>query len=213
MQGLFTWAYDPSAHPLPYDPAQAQHVLDADGWRMGTDGVRVKNGKRLDITLLGISGSAASSSLITQISAYAAAVGIRLHIRTLTPFLITSPSGPLYQGKFQLSQFTEQSQADPDATWIIGCDQRAPHGFNFTRYCDPQTQAALDDGASTFDRARRLRDYALVQRRLIAQQPMIFLYQVNEVDVVPNWLSGYTPSMYTAPYTFVYNWKIDARKT
>jgi peptide/nickel transport system substrate-binding protein len=213
LQGLFTWAYDPSAHLPPYDPAQARAVLDADGWHMGPDGVRVKNGKRLDISLLGISGSAASSSLITQISAYAGAIGMRLHIRTLTPMLITSPAGPLYQGKFQVAQFTEESQVDPDAAWIIGCDQRAPHGFNFTRYCDPKTQALLDDGSSTFDRARRLRDYALVQRRLIAAQPMIFLYQVKEIDVVPDWLRGYTPSMYTSPYTFVYNWKIAARKT
>ncbi|HEY9181496.1 MAG TPA: peptide ABC transporter substrate-binding protein [Candidatus Baltobacteraceae bacterium] len=213
MQGLFTWAFDPSAGTVPYDPARARRVLEADGWRLQPDGVRVKNGKRLDVSLLGISGSAASNSLVTQISAYAAAVGIRLHVRTLTPFLITSPSGPLYQGKFQVAQFTEMSQADPDATWIIGCDQRAPHGFNFTRYCDPHTQALLDDGASTFDRARRLRDYAQVQSRLIAEQPMIFLYQVKEVDVVPKWLSGYTPSMYTSPYTFVYKWRIAPRKT
>jgi peptide/nickel transport system substrate-binding protein len=213
MQGLFTWAYDPSAGTVPYDPAQARRILEADGWRAGADGVREKNGKRLEISFLGITGSAASSSLITQITAYAAAVGIRLHVRTLTPFLITSPSGPLYQGKYQVAQFTEMSQADPDATWIIGCDQRAPHGFNFTRYCDARTQALLDDAASTFDRARRMKDYAQVQRRLVEEQPMIFLYQVKEVDVVPDWLTGYQQSLYTSPYTFVYKWKTAAKKT
>lgn len=213
MQGLFTWAYDPSAGRVPYDPVQAQRILEADGWHAAPDGVRIKNGKRLDISLLGISGSAASSSLVTQITAYAASVGIRLHVRTLTPFLITSPSGPLYQGKYQIAQFTEMSQADPDATWIIGCDQRAPHGFNFTRYCDARTQALLDDAASTFDRARRLHDYALLQRRLVKMQPMIFLYQVKEVDVVPDWLTGYQQSLYTSPYTFVYKWKIARKRT
>jgi peptide/nickel transport system substrate-binding protein len=213
MQGLFTWAYDPSVPKIPYDPAQARKLLDADGWRTGSDGVRVKNGKPLELSLIVISGVPAYSSLATQITAYAGAVGIRLRMRTLTPFFITSPSGPLYQGKYQISQFTEMSQADPDATWIVGCDQRAPKGFNFTRYCDPQTQAALDDAASTFDRKRRIRDYAIVQRRLAAQVPMMFLYQVKEIDVVPNWLTGYTPSMYTSPYTFVYNWKIGSKKT
>jgi len=213
MQSLFTWAYDPSAGTIPYDPAQARRILEADSWHAGTDGVRVKNGKRLDVSLLGISGSVTLSSLATQITAYAAAVGIRLHLRTLTPFVITSPAGPLYQGRFQVSQFTEMSQADPDATWIIGCDQRAPHGFNFTRYCDAQTQVLLDDAATTFDRKRRLHDYALVQRRLVQMQPMIFLYQVKEVDVVPDWIAGYEQSMYTSPYTFVYKWKIVPRKT
>jgi len=211
MQGLFTWAYDPSAGTAPYDPARAKRLLSDDGWRVGPDGVRVKNGKRLDLSLMVIGGVTAYSSMATQIAATAAAVGIRLHPRTLTSFLITSPSGPLYQGKYQVSQFTEESQADPDATWIIGCDQRAPHGFNFTRYCDAKTQALLDDGASTFDKKRRLHDYAAVQRRLAADQPMIFLYQVREVDVVPNQLAGYTPSMYTSPYTFAYKWRIDLK--
>ncbi len=132
----------------------------------------------------------------------------RLSIKTLTPFSITAPAGPLYNGKFQVAQFTEQSQADPDAAWIIGCSQRAPHGFNFTRYCDRTTEKLLADGSSTFDRARRKRDYALVQRRLLYEVPMIFLYQVKEVDVIPDALTGYATSMYTSPYSFVYQWRL-----
>ncbi len=208
MRGLFTWAFDPSAQNIPYDPAGAKRLLEADGWHMSPDGVRRKNGVPLSLSFLAIAGSAASQMLVTQISADAANVGIQLVVRTLTAFFITSPTGPLYQGKFQVAQFGEESNVDPDAAWIIGCDQRAPHGFNFTRYCDPVTQALLDRASATFDRKTRLRDYAIVQRRLIQAQPMIFLYQVKEVDVVPDALTGYTPSMYTSPYTFAYRWKM-----
>jgi peptide/nickel transport system substrate-binding protein len=208
MQALFTWAYDPSVGNIPYDPAAAQKLLAADGWHMGAGGIRVKNGVPLSLSFLAIAGSAASAHLVTQIQAYAARIGMQLVVRTLTPFYITSPLGPLYQGKYQVAQFTEESQDDPDAAWLIGCSEVAPHGFNFTRYCDPVTQRLLDDASVTFDRARRMRDYALVQKRLREAVPMIFLYQVKEVDVVPNTLHGYSPSMYTSPYAFVYNWRL-----
>ena len=35
----------------PYDPAKAKALLDADGWKVGPDGIRVKNGQRLEFTL------------------------------------------------------------------------------------------------------------------------------------------------------------------
>lgn len=208
MQGLFTWAFDPSAGVIRYDPKRAAALLSTDGWKLGADGVRHKNGRRLDVSFLAIAGSAASSTVVNQIAAYAQNVGMHLTIRTLTPAFITSPSGPLYQGKFQVAQFGEMSNVDPDASWIIGCDQRAPGGFNFTRYCSARTQSLLDDASRTFERVRRIRDYAQVQRLLNSDVPMIFLYQVKEVDVIPENMRGYTPSMYTSPYTFAYNWKL-----
>ncbi|MFN2609057.1 MAG: ABC transporter substrate-binding protein [Acidimicrobiales bacterium] len=39
--------------PVPFDPAQAKSVLDADGWKVGSDGIRVKDGRRLSLTYLG----------------------------------------------------------------------------------------------------------------------------------------------------------------
>ena len=45
-----SWARDPSVHLPAYDPAAADRLLDAAGWRRGPDGVRAKNGKRLALT-------------------------------------------------------------------------------------------------------------------------------------------------------------------
>jgi len=208
MQSLFTWAYDPTAGTIPFDPARAERLLTDHGWRLDSDGIRYRDGKALSATLLEISGSAASSSVANLIAAEAARIGMRLTMKAVTPLLITSPSGPLYRGRFQVAQFTEQSSVDPDVAWIVGCDQRAPHGFNFTRYCDRTTQRLLDDASSAVDRARRLHDYAQVQRRLLAAVPMIFLYQVKELDAIPDNLRGYSQSMYTSPYTSVYRWTL-----
>ena len=39
-------------NPYHYDPAQAKKLLDEAGWKPGPDGIRVKEGKRLELTLL-----------------------------------------------------------------------------------------------------------------------------------------------------------------
>ncbi len=208
MKSLFTWAYDPDVGNLPYDPRLASSMLSSAGWKMGDDGIRRKDGKPLQVELLISSGSTASSNFGDVIAAYERAVGVEVQLKTLSPAELTSPSGPLYAGRFQAVLFTEQSQADPDARWILGCSQRAPHGFNFMRFCDPSIDAIFERAAATLNVAERKRYYAVVQRDLLATEPIDFLYQVVEVDVVPKRLSGYSSSMYTSPYTFVNDWRL-----
>lgn len=66
---------------LKYDPAEAKKTLDAAGWKPGPDGVRVKNGKKLDVgyTLLGDDplGKATAGALAAMLKP----AGIHLDIR------------------------------------------------------------------------------------------------------------------------------------
>ena len=206
MRGLFTWAYDPSVGNVPYDPGVAADLLQRAGWRSGPEGVRMKDGKALRLVLLSESGDASRNAIATQIAAYAAKIGMRLSIREITPDLMNSPEGPFHQGRYQIAQLPIESTDDPGASWLLGCNQFPPNGFNDMRYCDPRIQRLLDDGANTTDRNRRAHDYGEVQRLLLHGVPIIFLYQTTEVDVVPDWLANYRPSMYTGQFTFAYQW-------
>lgn len=58
MRGLFTWAYDPSAGNVPYDPSEAAAMLESDGWKAGPDGIRYKGGRRLENQLADYTGTA-----------------------------------------------------------------------------------------------------------------------------------------------------------
>ena len=44
MRGMFTWAFDPSAGTIAYDPVRARALLDVDGWSPGNDGFASKMG-------------------------------------------------------------------------------------------------------------------------------------------------------------------------
>lgn len=208
LQGLFTWAYDPKAGYVPYDPAAARALLESNGWKLGRNGIRSKNGTPLHVSLILPAGSAAWSSIGDEVVEYERAIGIDVSLLTRTSFVMTAPNGPIYQGNFQATFFTEQSSADPDATWLFACDQRAPGGFNFTRYCNRAVDRDFAAASSTFDRAKRAPYYAQIQRALIRDVPMDFIFQVKEIDIIPNALGGYTPSMYTSPYQFAWKWTL-----
>jgi len=40
---------DPTITPYPFDVAQAKQLLDDAGWKVGADGVREKNGVKLEL--------------------------------------------------------------------------------------------------------------------------------------------------------------------
>ena len=45
-----SWAFNPDLPKHEYDPAKAKKILDEAGWMPGADGVREKNGVRLEFT-------------------------------------------------------------------------------------------------------------------------------------------------------------------
>lgn len=47
-----SWGFDQKLKkPYAYDPKEAARILEADGWKLGSDGFRYKNGKKLSLTL------------------------------------------------------------------------------------------------------------------------------------------------------------------
>ena len=52
MRGLFIWAFDRGASALGYVPKRAQTLFARDGWVSGSDGIRVKGGRRLEIQVI-----------------------------------------------------------------------------------------------------------------------------------------------------------------
>ncbi|HTU82194.1 MAG TPA: ABC transporter substrate-binding protein, partial [Candidatus Acidoferrales bacterium] len=206
MRGLFTWAFDPGAALPPYDPAQAETLLARDGWIAGSDGVRIKNGRRLRVELAIPTGSSLTTRFATAIAAAERTVGIEVDLHQYSRTQFIANDGPLIQGRYQMSLYDYQAAVDPDASWMLACDQRAPHGFNVARYCNPAVDALLQRGAGSFDRTTRRAVYARVQRIVASDLPYAFICQISEVDVIPNDLRGYGHPL-LSPFTSVASWR------
>jgi peptide/nickel transport system substrate-binding protein len=208
MRGMFTWAFDPRAGTIAYDPSLARALLNRDGWALGPDGIRVKNGRRLEMQLVFSANAFVPDAIAPPMIEEARAVGIDLVIRQYDRRVLWAPDGPLYRGRFQTALLTLTNGLDPDPSVFLSCDQRPPNGYNFARYCNVAVDRVLRYGASIYDRAERRRIYSFVQRRLIADVPYDFLWQPSEIDVIPTALRGYEFSPGGGPYSFVAHWRL-----
>lgn len=206
MRGLFTWAYDPSVKALPFDPAAANALLDHDGWKRGSDGIRVKNGQRLSMQLVFPNGMPITTRFAVAIAAAVRSIGVDMSLRGYERQQFVARDGPLLGAHFQVSLYDYQGSFDPDVSWFLACDERAPSGFNMSGYCDAQTDRLLAQAASSFDRSVRLADYSAVQRRVQAAVPYVMLCQISEVDVIPSGLRGFAQPL-LSPFNSAGSWR------
>jgi peptide/nickel transport system substrate-binding protein len=207
MRGMFTWAFDPRIGTTAYDPARAGRLLTADGWTLGGDDVRVKRGHRLEISLISSTQYSIANEVIPIVIEEARDVGINLVTTVYDRSELFALDGPLNRGNFQAALMGFGSSVDPDPSSWIACDQRAPGGTNFSRYCSEAVDRALRRATSVYDRAERRPIYSFIQRRLAADVPYDFLWQAPEVDVIPSALRGYEPSL-VSPYNSVAQWSL-----
>lgn len=201
-EGLFLWAFDPTAYPdIPYDPADARKLLDDAGWRMGADGIRRKNGVPMHVQLILQAETPADAVASNDIAQYERAVGVGVTLKQYQVTQFVAPSdqgGPVYGGKFQMALYSFENGDDPDTTDQFACANVPPNGYNKSRICDPRIDALLAQGQRTYDLAHRKAIYARLERLLHEQMPIVLLYQRPELDAFTDRLQHQTTSLSTA---------------
>jgi peptide/nickel transport system substrate-binding protein len=98
---------------------------------------------------------------------------------------------------------------DPDDSWNFGCDQIPPRGQNIYFWCNPRADDAMRDAQSTFDIAKRARDYAIVQNQIIHDVPLLVLWQVERIDAYTMRLHGFSPSPAGSTFWNAWSWELD----
>lgn len=207
LRGLFTWAYNPRADDLRYDPGRAAALLDRAGWKRRADGTRWRNGKQLQLQLAFPAGSDITAQLATAIAAAETSVGVDVSLKRYAREVYMANDGPVMQGRFQMNLYGYQSQYDPDAAWLYACNQRSPGGFNEARYCNPSVDASLARASAIFDRPARRATYAQIQQRVLQDLPYFFLAQTSEIDVIPSGLQRYERPL-LSPFNSVARWSL-----
>lgn len=207
-QPKFSWAYDPDLKPLPYDLAQANTVLDQDGWRRGSDGIRVKNGQRLRIEVATITGSAVGNRMAVLLQAAWRSIGVDLEIKGYASSLMLASYGAggiVQTGKFDISFFSWLNGIDPDDSTTVMCDQIPPRGQNTSRFCSREIDAQERTALTYYDQSTRKRAYARVQQILVDRLPFLTMWFARRFDVVSDDVHGYKPAH--AVTTFWNTWE------
>ncbi|MBV8581501.1 MAG: peptide ABC transporter substrate-binding protein [Candidatus Eremiobacteraeota bacterium] len=214
LRGLFG-PYDAAPRLPTYDPAAAKAGLDAAGWTVGPDGVRMKNGQRLTLNLVYSVAQPIFRVVATQLQEELHAVGadVSLHAYSQTQFMAPAGSGgPVFGGRFDLFLGNIFSAAGPDAGSFFMCSERAPAGFNLARMCDPRFDARVERALTVYDRADNRRDVAAMESLLVEDAPQVALGQVRFISAFTDRLRDVAPTP-VSPFAGVWRWSLGAGGT
>ncbi len=204
----WSWAYTPDVPRYDFDPKKAQALLDQAGWTPGPDGIRVKDGKRLTLLIIGSIGSDSTRRFNQLLQSYLHAVGIEATIKEFPYGLVFDYNGPIRQGRFDLAAFTYSVNYDPSALQDDGCDQFSPAGANQSRLCDPDVDRLERQALAINDRAKRKALYAQIERLRMDDLGTFPLYYRDRIGVISDDLHGYVPSRGIMPNWNAWQWSL-----
>ena len=191
------------------DLASANRLLDAAGWRRQSDGIRVRNGVRLEITVAGIAGATNGERALILLQAALRNVGIALAIKNY-PYrtIFAAPDGPVYGGTYEMAFYSNTINWDPDISNFVRCDRWYPAGQNIYRFCDPRLDVLEHAGLQSDDPALRAPIYRKANRLMWNDVPYIPVYEGRRLIVRSDDLREYRPNMTSTPWWNAWEWDI-----
>jgi peptide/nickel transport system substrate-binding protein len=193
-----SWAFEPKVFNFTHDPAEAERLLDAAGFR-DPDGPGPLPRLRLSLKT--------STTEVYRLQAAAiqhdlARVGIAVDIRSSE---FQTLSADVLRGNFQLYTLQFVGVTDPDILRLVYHSQQAPPaGLNRVRYSNPQVDRLIEEASAASDDDRRRELYTQAQRLIADDVPYISLWYKTNVAIFQPDIHGVTLSP-IADFTFLKN--------
>jgi peptide/nickel transport system substrate-binding protein len=202
-----TFAHDTTLKCHTFDVNAAKSLLDSDGWTMGSDGYRHKNGVTLELRWSTTSNNNRREETELAAQQDLKNVGIKMDIVNYpanTYFGTVLPDGNFDIGEYASSA----SGGDPADNSQWDCDQfPSAGGFNVGHWCD-QTATTADKAALTNpDQTFRTQQYHTLYQQIADQVPAVFLYAYPDIAIHSSKVQGYAPGPFGPEETAgVWNW-------
>lgn len=176
------------ANPVNYDPAKAGQLLDAAGYPMGTNGIRVSSsGAPLEFRLYGRTNSPSSMKAVQYIQGYLAAVGIKIDITNISEDALTQKIG---EGKYDMFEWGWVVEPDPNyqlSTFTCANRSYLSQGsitanLSDSFYCNPAYDALYVQQGGETDRTKRTAIVKQMQQMLYDDAPYIITYYYDDLE-------------------------------
>jgi peptide/nickel transport system substrate-binding protein len=172
-----SWEDTSLAAQYSYDPAKAKQVLEANGYKLGSNGIfSTPSGQPLNFTIVNIGGYSDWVASLQVVQQEFKAVGINLTVDNLSS---TAYDTDMYTGKYQLGYNTESGGPGPfyELRQLLLSSNSAPIGqqasTNWERYSNPATDALFAEFPSASPAQ---------QHQIIDQLEQVM---VSDVPVIP----------------------------
>jgi peptide/nickel transport system substrate-binding protein len=204
------WAFDPSVRSYPFDLGAARRELSVAGYRFGADGMARKNGVALQLLLATDNADVThrEESLLVQQALHAIGIDVTIKYYPQAILYEAAPSGGIVQGgKFDITLAPWYAGIDPDDSSQFLCAAMPPGGYNTSRYCNPDMEAAQRKALTHYDRALRAVAYGHVQHLLARDVPYVFLWWKRQMEPISVDFKGFAPNPSTESWN-AWEWSI-----
>ncbi len=163
--------YEPNVKEYPFDPEQAEVLLEEAGWVMGNDGVREKDGTRLSFTCTVITGDQARKPEAELVQQYLAPVGIEMLIAEAPIATIQEGQreGTIDMSLYNWTYGGGSGEPDPSVTVKTGVRN------NWNLWSNERIDELCDAGLAETDPEVRKVIYSEIQQIVAEEVPMLFI--------------------------------------
>jgi peptide/nickel transport system substrate-binding protein len=204
------WAFNPQIRNYPHDPGESRRLLREAGWSVGPNGIMRKNGQALALVIVTNNSSATRRREALEVQAMLRETGIDSEIKSYPADVLYAPAGMggIFQlGKFDLNISGWYAGIDPDDSTQFTCENFPPGGYNYSRYCNAEMQAAQKIALTKYDRAARLPAYFEIQALLMRDNPSLFVYWLRQMEPISVDFHGFEPNPVTESWN-AWEWSI-----
>ena len=188
-----SWAYYAEVKRYDYNPEQAKALLEKAGWKLGADGLREKDGVKLQFALL-TNDDPQRIAIIEEISRQWAAVGIKAETQAvgidglINDYLKPRRFDAILYGWARLP-------GDPDPYELWHSSQAGSEGANFAGFAHYKADELLEDARRTTDRAERIAAYQQFQTLFAEHVPALLLYQPMYLYALSKDIQGFQATL------------------
>lgn len=169
-----SWAYEPHVRHYAFDPDQARRLLDQAGWTdTDGDGVRERDGKRFEFTLL-TTDDPTRRTVAEKVARQWQDIGVKANIQITSPRTLEQSYLTPRQYEAALYGWSSPvSDPDPYPMWH---STQSVDGQNISGWANPEADAKLETARRATDVAARGQLYRDFQRLFSEDVPALLLY-------------------------------------
>ena len=188
-----------------YSKREADRLLDEAGWKMGTDGIRTKDGKKLSFTLMTTAGNKTRELVQVYLQNQWKQVGIEVNSKN-EPARVFFGETTKKRGFDSMALFAWVSspEASPKSTFSSKNIPTAKNGWsgqNYMGWKNAKVDTLLESLDTEFKPEKRVEIVHQVLKAYTDEVPVLPLYYRSDVAVIPTQMKGYKLTGHQFPET------------
>ena len=199
------WAYNTDLKDPGHNPRDAAQLLDAAGWKVGSDGIREKDGVKLKFSMSTTAGAKSREQAEALIQQNWKEINVAMEIKNFPASVVWGDYCVMSKFDTLMVGWEPTVGMDPDYTARCHSKQipaKYQTGSNYVQYENPEVDKLLEDGAVTQDRAKRKVIYHKIQKILHDEVPFAPIFAYSLIFGKKGGVKGYKVNPYVVDQTW-----------